>query len=130
MGSPRESQRSRGIKEVRGPRARETREVRREGAHARRALSDPRGLGEIQPLRRHRVPDLRAGRRLLLFAGVQGGGGVSPQEQGGRERARDDRGGRRRAEVSCPHPPTAFAPSPPCRGGVGGGPHLWDNSSL
>src|SRR2546427_353924 len=91
-----------GVQEVRGPRARDLREVRREGAHARRELSDPRGLGEIQPLRRHRVPDLRAGRRLLLFTGVQGGGGVSPQEQGGRERARDDRGGRKRGEGSCP----------------------------
>ena len=72
------------------------RQVRRQGAGARRPLSDHGRAGQIPPLRGDRVSDLRAGRRLLHLAGIRPGRGLPPQR---RRRGRDHHGRRRRCDA-------------------------------
>ena len=68
LGRALEDQRSGRVQEIHRPGAGHHRQVRRQGAGARRALPDHGGPAQIPPLRRDRISDLRAGRRLLHLA--------------------------------------------------------------
>src|SRR5579871_5879169 len=72
LGRPVEDQRSGPVQEIHRSVAADLRQIRRQGAGARRAFSDHGRTGEIPPLRGDRISHLRAGGRLLQLARISG----------------------------------------------------------
>src|SRR6516225_1269823 len=94
LGRAIQDQRSRRIQEVHRSRARHHCQVRRQGAGARRPLPGHGRAGQVSPVRRHRVSDLRARRRLFHLARIRSSCGLPPQRGRG---GGNHHGGRRGA---------------------------------